>query len=271
MKTFNTILLFLLITTVNAQTSKTDNPSEYIPAENFGGKVELKRFLQQELYYPKSALYKKNEGTVELAFIIDVETGKTSGLHLRNHISPDIDEEAIRLFSMLQFEKPKYRGGKATVYSVLKIKFSIKNYKRIVKSRGYSDSRLKIQEQDTSMTIHHDSQLKVRPKIIFEKETNNISQFIRKNLKYPQNTLKLNLKGTVKFRFIVEPTGRITNIKLLNGLGGGATAETERLLKLLTWQPGEKDGVKVRCFKEFEVNYHLSSDDGKEYVPNSNF
>ncbi len=271
MKTFSVILLFLLTVSINAQSNKTDNPSEYIPAENVGGKVELKRFLQQELFYPKKSFYKKVEGTVELAFIIDVETGKTSGLHLRNHISPDIDEEAIRLYSMLQFEKPRYRGGKSTIYSVLKIKFSIKNYKRIVKSRGYTDSRLKVPEQDTSMVIHHESQLKVRPKIIFDKETNNLSQFIRKNLKYPQNTLKLNLKGTVKLRFVVEPTGRITNIKILNGLGGGATAETERLLKLLSWEPGEKDGVKVRCFKEFEVNYHLSSDDGKEYVPNSNF
>ncbi|MDF1672410.1 MAG: energy transducer TonB [Vicingaceae bacterium] len=271
MKTFSVILLFLLTISISAQSNKIDNPSEYIPAENVGGKLELKRFLQQELFYPKKSLYKKVEGTVELAFIIDVETGNTSGLHLRNHISPDIDEEAIRLYSMLQFEKPKYRGGKATVYSVLKIKFSIKNYKRIVKSRGYTDSRFNVPEQDTSMVIHHESQLKVRPKIIFDKETNNISQFIRKNLKYPQNTLKLNLKGTVKLRFVVEPTGRITNIKLLNGLGGGATSETERLLKLLSWEPGEKDGVKVRCFKEFEVNYHLSSDDGKEYVPNSNF
>ena len=271
MKTFNTIVLFLLVVAANAQTNNTDNPSEYIPAEIYGGKVEFKRFLQQELFYPKKALLSKTEGTVELAFVIDVKTGKTSGLHVKKHVSPAIDEEAIRLYEMLQFEIPRYRGGKATIYSVLKIKFSIKSYNKSVKKRGYKDSRFKPAEHDTSMVIYRDNQLKVKPKIVFDKGINSLSHFIQRNLKYPPNTLQLNLKGTVTLQFIVEPTGRITNIKLLKGLGGGATAETERLLKLLTWQAAEKDGVKVRCLKEFEVNYHLSSDDGKEYVPNSNF
>lgn len=271
MKTFFTILLCLFAFLLNAQTKKTGIVSEYIPAENFGGKTELKRFLQQELYYPPKELYRNKEGTVELAFEIDVKTGKHSGLHVKNNVSPDIDMEAIRLYKMLQFETPQYRGGKSTIYSVLKIKFSTKHYKRYVKSRGYKESILNPKNQDTSFVIYKDNQLKNKPKILFKDDINNLSHFIQKNLKYPQNTLKLNLKGTVKLQFIVEPTGRITNVKLVKGLGGGATAETERLLKLLKWQPGEFNGKKVRCLKEFEVNYHLSSDDGREYVPNSNF
>ena len=271
MKIVKLIVLFLWVVGVNAQTKSDVIPSEYIPAENYGGKVELKRFLQQELFYPEKALANKTQGTVELAFVVDVNTGKTSKLHVKSSVSPEIDAEAIRLYKMLQFEKPIYRAGKATVYSVLKIKFSVGAYKRYVKARGYENPKLNLMQHDTSMVIYNDDKLINRPKVIFDEGINNISHFLQRNLKYPENTLKLNLKGTVKLQFIVEPTGRITNIKLLKGLGGGATVETERLLKLLTWEAGEKDGKKVRTLKEFEVNYHLSNNDGREYVPNTNF
>lgn len=271
MKIVNVIILLLLVVGVNAQTKSTDTPSEYIAAENYGGKVELKRFLQQELFYPKKAFTNKTQGTVELAFVIDVNTGKTSQLHVKSSVSPEIDAEAIRLYKLLQFEIPAYRAGKATVYSVLKIKFSVGAYKRYLKSRSYENPRLDTAKHDTSLLIYSDNNLVKRPKVIFDEGINNISHFLQRNLKYPDGTLKLNIKGTVKLQFVVEPTGRITNIKVLKGLGGGATAETERLLKLLTWEAGAKDGKKVRTLKEFEVNYHLSNNDGREYVPNSNF
>ena len=125
MKIVKLMVLFLLVVGANAQTKTDAIPSEYIPAENYGGKVELKRFIQQEQFYPEKALANKTQGTVELAFVVDVKTGKTSKLHVKTSVSPEIDAEAIRLFKLLQFEKPIYRAGKATVYSVLKIKQAI--------------------------------------------------------------------------------------------------------------------------------------------------
>jgi protein TonB len=69
--------------------------------------------------------------------------------------------------------------------------------------------------------------------------------------------------------FVIEPTGRITNIKVLKDVGGGATNEAIRLLKLTKWRAGKKDGISVRVSKEFEVNFNLSNDAGMDYVPSS--
>lgn len=268
MKIIVSLLIGLLsVVLINGQTNKAINPSEYIVAENYGGKVELKRFLQQEMDYPAKALANKTEGTVELAFVIDTKTGKRSELHVKKTVSEELDREAIRLYRLLQFKKPYYRAGKATLYSTLKIKFSTKNYKRFCKARGYEKANLDTNVHDTSMVIYKNNRLRIKPKIVFGDSLSNLSRFIYNNLKYPSGTLQLNLKGTVKLQFIVEPTGRITNIKSLNGLGGGATAETERLLKLLKWKAGELAGKKVRTIKEFEVNYTLSNNSGMDYVP----
>lgn len=268
MKTVLSVLLLSCFIVVKAQTEIVANPGEYIEAENYGGKVELKRFLQQEMNYPEKALKNKTEGTVELAFVVDSKTGKTSQLQVRNSVSPELDAEAIRLYNMLQFVPSYYKGDKVTTYSTLKIKFSVKNYQRICKKRGY-DKIEYTADMDTSFRIYNDNEVNVKPAFVFEDKLEDITSFIYKNLKYPEGTRKLNITGIVKLAFVVEPTGRITNIKVIKDVGGGATNETERLLKLLSFKPGSIDGKKVRVIKTFEVNFNLSNNSGIDYVPTS--
>lgn len=269
MKIALSILVLIFSVGLFAQNDIVANPGEYVEAQNYGGKVELKRFLQQEMQYPTKALTNKTEGTVELAFVVDRETGKTSQLQIKESVSPEIDAEAIRLYNLLQFSPSYYLGDRVTTYSTLKIKFSVKNYKRYCNKRGYENTGYDLPEMDTSNTIYADNDLKVKPKVIFKDSLENLSRFIYRNLEYPQGTYKLNLTGEVKLSFVVEPTGRITNIKVLRSLGGGATAEAERLLKMLVWEAGEKNGKKVRTTKTFEVNFTLSNNGGVDYVPTS--
>ncbi len=269
MKIFLAILVVLIGINGVAQTDIVANPGEYVAAENYGGKVELKRFLQQEMQYPAKALANKTEGTVELAFVVDRETSKTDRLEIRKSVSPELDAEAIRLYKMLQFIPSYFKGTKVTTYSTLAIKFSVKNYNRYCKKRDYENTGFDAANIDTSNIIYTDKDLKIKPKVLFEDSLENFTRFVYRNLKYPQGTYKLNLTGEVKLHFIVEPTGRITNIKVLKSLGGGAVPETERLLKLLTWQAGEIDGKKVRTVKTFEVNFNLSNNEGVNYVPSS--
>ena len=266
MKLVIPFVLLLCVFNVKAQTEIVANPGEYIEAKNYGGKVELKRFLQQEMNYPAKALANKTEGTVELIFAVDAETGKTTRLKVNKSVSPELDAEAIRLQKLLLFSPSYYMGDKVTTLSNLKIKFSVKNYKRYLKKRGY-DKVEYAADMDTTNKIYQDNEVTIKPKMLFEDTLDNISTFLTKNLKYPEGTKNLNITGVVKLSFVVEPTGRITNIKVVRGLGGGATNEAERLLKLLTWTSAEKDGKKVRVTKIFEVSFNLSNDAGYDYVP----
>jgi len=263
--------IFLVITfcNTNAQIDIVAQPGEYVEAQNYGGNVEFKRFLQQEMNYPVKALANKKEGTVELSFVVDSETGKTSRMEIKSSVSPELDAEAVRLYKMLLFMPSYYKSERVTTYSMLRFKFSVKNYNRICKKRGYKMIDLTDSSIDNSNIIYKDNQVKFKPKIIFEDSLANISTFIHKNLKYPEGTLRLNITGVVKLFFVIEPTGRITNIKVLKDVGGGATNEAIRLLKLTKWESGKKDGKKVRISKEFEVNFNLTNESGIDYVPTS--
>lgn len=267
MRILGTIIILLSLTNAKAQETIVANPGEYLPAENYGGKVELKRFLQQEMNYPEKALKNKTQGTVVLQFVVD-KSGKTSQLKVKESVSEELDAEAIRLYNMLLFKPSHYIGDKVSTYSTLKIKFSTKLYKHYCKKRGYDKIEL-AEDMDKSNKIYKDNELDVKPKMVFEDSLDNISTFLTKNLQYPEGTRKLNITGTVKLSFVVEPTGRITNIKVVRGVGGGATNETERLLQLIKWKPGMKDGKKVRVTKIFEVDYNLTNNSGYNYVPTS--
>jgi TonB family protein len=268
MRAFLLIGLLFTLMSANGQTEIVANPGEYVEAHNYGGRVELKRFLQLEMNYPTKALQSKTEGTVELIFVVDAKTGKTSDLKVKTSVSEELDAEAIRLQQLLLFSPSTYLGEKVTTRSSFKIKFSPKSYKRYCKKRGYNEV-VYSDDLDKSDKIYLDNQVDIKPKMLFEDSLDNISTFLTKNLKYPEGTLRLNITGVVKLSFVVEPTGRITNIKVVQGLGGGASNESERLLKLLKWSPGEADGKKVRVSKIFEVSFNLSNDSGIDYVPTS--
>ncbi len=262
-----TIIILISCVQLKSQTNVIANPGEHISAENYGGKVELKRFLEQEMNYPEKALQNKEQGTVELQFVVDKQ-GKVSRLKVKESVSEELDEEAIRLHSMLLFKPSYYIGDKVSTYSTLKIDFSVGKYKRYCKKRGYDKIEF-TDDMDQSNIIYQDDEVDIKPKMTFEDTLDNISTFLTKNLQYPEGTRKLNITGTVKLSFVVETTGRITNIKVMRGVGGGATNETERLLKLLKWKPGVKDGKKVRVTKIFEVDYNLTNNSGYNYVPTS--
>ncbi len=260
------ILLIASCLFLQAQKSIVAAPSEYVAAKNYGGKVALKRFLQNEMNYPAKALANKTEGTVELSFVVDSK-GTISRLSIKKSVSPEIDAEAIRLQKMLLFSPSFYRGKKVTTYSVLKIKFAIKTYKKYCKKRGYSSINLKDTTIDYSNIVYKDNEVTTKPYAIFDDSLETLSRFIYRNLKYPEGTLKLSITGTVKLFFVIEPTGRISNIKELRGVGGGATNEAERILQLTKWQPGTLNGKKVRVSKQFEVVFNLTNSSDFNYVP----
>ena len=70
--------------------------------------------------------------------------------------------------------------------------------------------------------------------------------FFKKNVKYPEEARKHNIKGTVYVQFMVKGTGEAVDFKVRQGLGHGCDEEAIRVAKLLgKWQPGKIGGKVV--------------------------
>jgi TonB family protein len=71
--------------------------------------------------------------------------------------------------------------------------------------------------------------------------------FIKKNIKYPEEALKKDIRGTVFVNFFVQIDGTVTDVKIKRGIGGGCDEEALRVVKMMPkWTPGEVKGKKVK-------------------------
>jgi len=83
-------------------------------------------------------------------------------------------------------------------------------------------------------------------------------KFLSENIKYPQIARELGIQGPVYATFVVEKDGRITNVKLLRGIGGGCDEEALRVIgSMPKWEPGRQNGKEVRVQFNMPINFKL--------------
>jgi protein TonB len=102
-----------------------------------GGDRALKKFIADNLVYPKKALKKKVEGTVIVKVTIDMEGNIKNPVVVKgNDLKYGLPEEALRVISLMPKnwepavieKRPAPRKAVASFYSI-QIKFSISDYK----------------------------------------------------------------------------------------------------------------------------------------------
>ena len=91
-----------------------------------GGEEALLRFINQNIHYPKEAIKNKTHGKVVVVFIIS-ETGAIKDAKVIRKVSPEIDEEALRVINSLPAWIPGKQKGKAiNVQYTLPVNFRLK-------------------------------------------------------------------------------------------------------------------------------------------------
>ncbi len=90
-----------------------------------GGRDLLKKFIRENLRYPKEALEKKIEGFVIVKYKV---TGKGEVLdpEVVKGLGHGCDEEAVRLVKMLSYQSVKNRGVRVITDHKIRIPFKLK-------------------------------------------------------------------------------------------------------------------------------------------------
>ncbi|MEX1132735.1 MAG: energy transducer TonB, partial [Flavobacteriales bacterium] len=71
-------------------------------------------------------------------------------------------------------------------------------------------------------------------------------EYLGKNIKYPQMATDAGISGVVYVTFVVDKEGKIRDVKVLRGIGGGCDEEAVRVVKSMpTWKPGKQRGKSV--------------------------
>jgi protein TonB len=82
-------------------------------------------------------------------------------------------------------------------------------------------------------------------------------KFLEENIKYPPMARESGISGKV-IKFVVNKDGKISDIALLRGIGGGCDEEALRVVKKMPlWKPGKQNGVPVPVWFTLPINFIL--------------
>lgn len=85
-----------------------------------------------------------------------------------------------------------------------------------------------------------------------------MEKFIGKNVKYPHEAMKKNVEGTVYYKFLVLPDGKIADIKIIKDIGAGCgEAGLEAIEKMPLWHPGLLKGKPVPVQVSIPIKFVL--------------
>ncbi|GIV34306.1 MAG: hypothetical protein KatS3mg031_1841 [Chitinophagales bacterium] len=84
-------------------------------------------------------------------------------------------------------------------------------------------------------------------------------QYIRKNLRYPEKSKEQGIEGKVYLSFVVGSSGRIKDIRVVQGVNKEINAEAIRLIaNMPAWQPGKKNGRPVAVKQYLTIEFSLT-------------
>lgn len=82
--------------------------------------------------------------------------------------------------------------------------------------------------------------------------------YLNENMKYPIMARESGIQGRVFVTFVVEKDGKITNVRVLRGIGGGCDEEALKVVeKMPQWIPGKQRNVPVRVQFNMPINFIL--------------
>lgn len=93
---------------------------------------------------------------------------------------------------------------------------------------------------------------------VYPKGEQALYNFVMMNTKYPEESKKKYVEGTVELSFDVMPDSSIKNVRIITDVGSGVGEEVKKLVEKLKFAPAIMMGVKVKSnlIMDFPVKAH---------------
>ncbi len=118
-------------------------------------------------------------------------------------------------------------------------------------------------EMNTATEMPYFSGCEAHPDYSDEKRNcsnRSLIDFISRNLIYPEQAQAEDIEGTVYVRFSVSKTGKVTNAKVMNQIGGGCDEEALRVVNMFpAWSPAKNDLNPVAVEMDLPILFALKT------------
>jgi len=221
-----------------------------------GGLAAFQQLIEQELQYPRSALEVGIKGDVTVVVGVNSD-GTVQAMQVWRQVCPECDAEALRLVRMIRWQPSTASEERGAADHYIVVTFDPAKYKRWQKARPSRESPVFDLPASDSLEVHAPRGLDTQVVPLVPKGNAGLGKFLADNMRYPEEAYRRSIEGIVKMQFVVEPSGSISNLVVLEELGGGCTAEAMRLVYKTPWAPGTKSGERVRSTSEVSIRFTL--------------
>ncbi|WP_338763230.1 TonB family protein [Bernardetia sp. ABR2-2B] len=85
-------------------------------------------------------------------------------------------------------------------------------------------------------------------------------KYVSKELNYPKQAKRMGIQGRVFVQFVVDKSGKLTDVKTVKGIGGGCDEEAERVLReSKRWAPAKQRGKTVKVRMNIPIVFKLDN------------
>ena len=93
---------------------------------------------------------------------------------------------------------------------------------------------------------------------IFKEGESDLLNYLAKNVKYPNFAKETGIQGTVYVSFVVKKNGKVVDVTVIKGIGGGCDKESIRVIsKMPKWTPGKLNGNPVHVVFNLPIRFVL--------------
>ena len=84
-----------------------------------------------------------------------------------------------------------------------------------------------------------------------------LKEFIKKNLTYPEEAMENRIEGDVIIKYKVSDNGEVFDIAIAKRLGYGCDEEAIRLVKMIRYDAVKNRGVRVTSHSKIKIPFRL--------------
>ena len=165
----------------------------------------------------------------------------------------DLEEEIIPITKQ-EVKPPPPPPPPPEVIEIIDDEVEIENEIEIEDTESDEDEEIEIIEEDDDeffMVVENMPQ--------FPGGDLGLMKYIQKHVKYPAIAKEYNITGKVYISFIVDKSGKVTNVKIVRGVDKNLDAEAMRVVKSLPkYKPGKQRGKAVRVMFTIPINFQLN-------------
>jgi len=222
---------------VNDSTGKVEifaDPEQqpYFP----GGETALLKFLQENVKYPPKAIKDSIQGRVVVQFLID-PAGYVGEVKVVRSVSEELDAEAVRVVKTLPRFVPGRIFGKAvSAWYTLPVTFKLQDKLEPAKPKD------------------------VEVKAKFPGGEDALAQFLKEHIKYPPKAAKKRIQGRVDVEFMVDKTGKVHDVRVVESVDKDLDKEALRVCRLLPdFIPATVNGEPVEVLFKLPIKFNIPS------------